>query len=87
MPESLFIYKDVTISDKDWNTKRFDKETADKIAAKIKGSEVQYRPADPYYGEKFGQVGQRNEGYVVLAKYGYVTRISDDLLKEIQDAK
>jgi hypothetical protein len=86
MGASLFIYKDVTISDKDWNTKRFDKETAEKIAAKIKGSEVQYRPADPYYGQKFGQTGQRNEGYVVLAKYGFVTRISDDLLKELKGA-
>jgi hypothetical protein len=86
MPESLLIYKDVTISDRDWNTKRFDKETAEKVASRIYG-EVQYRPADPYYGQKFGQVGQRNEGYVVLAKYGYVTRISDNFLKEIQDAK
>jgi hypothetical protein len=86
MPESLLIYKDVTISDRDWNTKRFDKETAEKVASRIDG-EIQYRPADPYYGQKVGQVGLRNEGYVVLAKYGYVTRVSDDLLKEIQNAK
>lgn len=87
MPESIWIYKDITISDKDWNTKRFDKDTALKVASKLEGSVVQYRPADPYYGHKYGQVGQRNEGYVVLAKYGYVTAISDNFLKEIQDAK
>ena len=84
MPECLSIIRDYkqpekyTISNKDWNSPRFSEEEATKIAVALKG-EVQFRPADAYFGQAIGQVGQRDAGYIVKVGCGYLYSINKEL--------
>jgi hypothetical protein len=89
MPENLFVYRDkkknelCVTSNKDWNSPRYNLETAQKIANQFEGAVVQFRPADPYFGKEFGQVGQRDDGYIVKIGYGYLYSINKEPSQKI----